>query len=85
MMSVREGFFYTGLIGGLVLTVTGMRHYGYTGLMPLIVGFVVGIGLGFLCQKLYEGVRSAKTRHSPSGKDIKSFKVPDSLKKDKKK
>ena len=57
--TTKDLVFYTGLMGGMIITVTAMRPLGYHGLVNLICGGIAGMILGNLALKVYEGVSNA--------------------------
>jgi uncharacterized membrane protein len=52
-MSPKEGCFYVGVIAGLVIGVTGAHSMGWNKLIGLLIGAVLGMGLGYVCERTY--------------------------------
>jgi hypothetical protein len=52
--SVKDLFYWGGLIAGMGIGTVGMRHLGYgNGWLPLIVGLCLGVALGYTLEKIY--------------------------------
>jgi len=56
-MSPRDAVYYVGLFAGIIVGVLIMRGLGFPTIAQLIVGIVVGVGFGFLAEKIYSGGR----------------------------
>ncbi|MGE3806612.1 MAG: hypothetical protein AB7K24_18245 [Gemmataceae bacterium] len=51
--TVEDLIYYMGLFGGIIVTYLVMEQMGVHPLLRLIVGLVVGVGLGWVCLRIY--------------------------------
>jgi len=56
-MSPRDAVYYLGLFAGIIVGAVTMRTLGFPWIVQMIVGLVVGVGFGFLAEKIYSGGR----------------------------
>ena len=59
-MSTKEAVYYAGLMVGLIIGTFVMRALGIGGILQILAALVVGVGTGFVAQKLYEN-----SKHGP--------------------
>jgi positive regulator of sigma E activity len=61
-MSIKEAVYYAGLMVGLIIGTFAMRALGANGILQILGALVVGVGLGFVAQKLYESGKQGPPR-----------------------
>ncbi len=68
-MSPKEGIFYAGVMAGIILGVTLARLLQLPHLVGLLGGFVLGMGLGAVAERVYTQRRRAPG-HRPRSSDV---------------
>jgi len=63
-MTPREGCYYAGLIFGMIVGVLGARALGQSSIVGLIVGIVIGVGCGFVSERIYTALTGAEDKNS---------------------
>jgi len=63
-MTPREGCYYAGLIFGMIVGVLGARALGQSSIVGLIVGIVIGVGCGFVSERIYSALTGAEDKNS---------------------
>lgn len=52
--TVKDLVYYGGLFGGLIVVYLAGRPYGVHPLILLVGGIIVGVGVGYVLERLYE-------------------------------
>ncbi len=60
-MSPREGIFYAGWMGGIILCVLGGQLLNFHRILCLLAGVVIGAIIGAVLQKVYDAAFGPKT------------------------
>lgn len=58
-MSTKDAVYYIGLMVGLIAGTMTLRMLGVGGILQLIGGLVVGVGVGYLAERAYGGVKQS--------------------------
>ncbi len=51
-MSAKDAAYYIGLFGGLIAGTLALRAMGISGIFQLLGGLVVGVGCGYLAERV---------------------------------
>ena len=63
-MSPRDGCYWAGMMFGILLGVLSARTLGYSNIVGLIAGIVIGVGCGFVCERIYSSLTGGADKDS---------------------
>lgn len=60
-MKTEDLFYWSGLIGGIVLGHKLISPYGLHNVITLIASLAVGVGVGYICETTYTSLRGMRS------------------------